>query len=179
MSNQVLLWGMLIVPLLTLFFMPREDIKRFMPVAFLSIILSILIVEVGEVLQWWHFKEAAYPLRDPSYIYSLNPIITILIFRFTYGRFWLFLAADAVSNLVFSYLFLSYLGIRDILQYLKLGPFHVFIITTVMGVMLYWYQMWQEGVFVRSERSSASLNLQPAASKPLPYDQDDNTDDRR
>jgi hypothetical protein len=36
-TNQVMLWGMLIVPLLTLFFMPREDLKRFMPVAFLAI----------------------------------------------------------------------------------------------------------------------------------------------
>ncbi|MDF2633133.1 MAG: hypothetical protein K0R78_7 [Pelosinus sp.] len=151
MSNQAILWASLILPWLALPFMKTENIKRFMPTALLSAITSIMVVEVGEVLQWWHFKEAAYPLLSPSYIYSLNPVITILIFRFTYGRFWLFLATDMVSNLVFSYLFLDYfLGTRDILQYLKLGPFHVVIMTTVTGVLLYWYQMWQEGIFVRS-----------------------------
>ncbi|VBB08534.1 Hypothetical protein LUCI_3812 [Lucifera butyrica] len=177
MSNQVLLWGLLIVPLLTLFFIPREDIKRFMPVALLAIVTSILVVQVGETLQWWHFKEAAYPLRDPSYLYSLNPIATILIFRFTYGRFWLFLAVDAVSNYIFSYLFIDYyLGIRDILQYLKLGPFHALLLTTVTGVLLYWYQMWQEGIFIRTEKTSVSSNLQPAATKLLDQEGDNNSE---
>ena len=149
-----MLWGMLIVPWLTLFFMNRETNKRFMPVALLAIITSVLVVQVGEVLRWWHFNEAAYPFRDPSYIYSMNPIITIMIFRFTYERFWLFLVVDAVSNLAFSYLFLDYfLGSRGVLQYLKLSPFHVFLITTVTGVLLYCYQMWQEGIFVKNERA--------------------------
>lgn len=132
---------------------------------------------MGEGLQWWHFKEAAYPLRDPAYIFSLNPVITILTFRFTYRRFWLFLAVDAASNLVSSYLFLDHFwGIRDVLQYLKLGPFHVFIITTLMGALLYWYQLWQEGIFIKHEKNNASVNLQPAMAKPLDNDDQDKTD---
>ncbi len=31
MSNQILLWSVLILPWLTLFFMKKEDIKRLMP----------------------------------------------------------------------------------------------------------------------------------------------------
>lgn len=177
MSNQVMLWGMLIVPLLALFFIPREVLKRFIPVALLSIVSSLLVVQVGEGLEWWHFKEAAYPLRDPAYVFSLNPVITILIFRFTYGRFWLFLAVDAVSNLVFSYPFLDYfLEMRGVVQYVKLGPFHVFIITTVTGSLLYWYQRWQETIFVKQEKTKASMHLQPALAKPLDNDDQDITD---
>jgi len=68
MSNQAILWASLILPWLALPFMQTENIKRFMPTALLSAITSIMVVEVGEVLQWWHFKEAAYPLLSPSYI---------------------------------------------------------------------------------------------------------------
>ena len=119
-----------------------------MPTALLSIVLSLLVVQIGEVLEWWVFKEYAYPLRSPSYVYSLNPIITILIFRFTYRRFWLFLVIDAIANLGFAYLYIGYfLTIRGIAQYLKFGAIHVSIITTVTAVILYWYQMWQEGIF--------------------------------
>lgn len=157
MSNQVILWASLILPWFVLFFIKKENAKRFMPTALLSVIISLMVVEVGEGLQWWHFKEAAYPLRSPSYIYSLNPVITLLIFQFTYGRFWLFIIIDLVSNLAFSYLVLYwFLGLRGILQFLRLGPFHVFFMTTATGVLLYWYQMWQEGIFSRPNKERSA-----------------------
>jgi hypothetical protein len=135
--------------------MKKENLKRFMATALLSVVMSLLIVQIGEVLDWWVFKEYAYPLRSPSYVYSLNPILTILIFRFTYRRFWLYLVVDAIANLVFAYPFIGYfLAKRGIVQYLKFGAIHVFIITTVIGVILYWYQMWQEGIFARSNKDS-------------------------
>jgi hypothetical protein len=149
MNNQVLLWGLFFLPWLVVFFMKKENVKRYMPAALLAVISSELIVQVGEVLKWWVFKEYAYPLHSPSYIYSLNPIITIIIFRYTYGRFWLFLVTDAISNLAFSYIYLGYFLVkRGILEYLKLGPFSVFIITTVTAILLYVYQKWQEDIFV-------------------------------
>jgi hypothetical protein len=155
MNNQIILWALAIVPWLPMFFMSKENLKRFMPTALLSVVLSLLVVQIGEVLEWWVFKEYAYPLRSPSYVYSLNPIITILIFRYTYRRFWLFILIEAVANLGFAYLYIGYfLTIRGIVQYLKFGPIHVFIITTVMGIMLYLYQMWQEGIFIRSNKDN-------------------------
>jgi hypothetical protein len=154
MNNQIILWALAVVPWLPMFFMKKENLKRFMPTALLSIVLSLLIVQIGEVLEWWVFKEYAYPLRSPSYIYSLNPIMTILILRFTYRRFWLFFVIDTIANIGFAYIYIGYfLIIRGIAQYLKFGPAHVTIITTVMGVMLYCYQMWQEGIFEQTYKN--------------------------
>jgi hypothetical protein len=48
MSNQVLLWSMLILPWLTLFFMSTENIKKWTPVALFSALTSVLAVELGE-----------------------------------------------------------------------------------------------------------------------------------
>jgi tellurite resistance protein TehA-like permease len=111
MSNQALLWSILILPWLTLFFMPNDSIKRWMPVALFSALTSVLAVELGENLGW--------------FVYGVAPLSNTLI-------------------------------------------------VTSAGVLAYGYQMWQEKIFARSEIKSASYswNLQPAATKPLPEDGD-------
>ncbi|MCX7711448.1 MAG: hypothetical protein N2484_16530 [Clostridia bacterium] len=155
MNNQLFLWTLFILPWITVFFMQKEDIKRFIPAALLSTIISIIVVEVGVTLNWWVVKESAYPLRNLSYIYSLNPVITLWLLRFTYGQFRLYLALDIVVNLGFSYFFIGFiLKNRDILQYTTLGPLHVFVITTVTGILIYGYQMWQDDIFERGYRRS-------------------------
>lgn len=176
MNNQVLLWSMLILPWLTLFFMPKETIKRWMPVALFSALTSVLAVELGENLGWFIYSEAAYPLRTPLYIiFGLNIVITMWLFYFSYGRFWRYMGIDIILNFVFIYLFHVYfLGSRGLFYEVGITPFVNTLIVTFDGALAYGYQMWQEGIFARSEIKSASYssNLQPAATKPLPEDQD-------
>ncbi|SMC35092.1 hypothetical protein [Sporomusa malonica] len=176
MSNQVLLWSMLILPWLTLFFMPKENIKRWMPIALFSALTSVLAVELGENLGWFIYGETAYPLRTPSYIiFGLNIVITMWLFNFLYGRFWRYIIIDTVLNFGFIYLFHVYfLGSRGLFHEVGITPLQNALIVTFDGVLAYGYQMWQEGIFARSEIKSASYssNLQPAATKPLPEDQD-------
>jgi hypothetical protein len=159
MSNQIFLWSLLIFPWFTVFFMTREAVKRFMPAALLATIISIIVVEVGVTLEWWIVKESAYPLRSPANIFSLNPLITMWLLRFTYGRFWLYIAIDVLANLGFSYWFIGYvLSRRDIIQYLEFGPLHVFLITTVTGIVIYVYQKWQEGIFYKLYKNRLRLD---------------------
>ncbi|BBB93477.1 MAG TPA: hypothetical protein PKA28_19360 [Methylomusa anaerophila] len=176
MSNQVLLWLILILPLLTLFFMPKENIKRWTPVALFSALTSVIAVELGENLGWFIYEEAAYPLRTPSYIiFGLNIVVTIWSFHFLYGRFWRYIVIDTVLNFGFIYLFHVYfLGGRGLFHEVGLTPFLNTLIVTFDGVLAYGYQIWQEEIFVRSETKSADYasNLQPAAAKPLPENQD-------
>lgn len=178
MNNQVILWSMFILPWFSLFFTKMDDIKRYMPVALFATITSILIAEIGDTLKWWTFMETAYPLHNMSYIYGLNPVSLIWIMKFTYRRFWLFIIADAILNVGFAYLLLGYfLHSRGIFSYITLTPFHVFLITTIHGIISYGYHLWQEGVFAWSERMNLSAVLQPAVAKPLPNDLDDSKED--
>lgn len=175
MNNQVLLWSMLILPWLTLFFMPKEQIKRLMPVALFSALTSVLAVELGENLGWFVYGTAAYPLSTPSYIiYGLNIVITMWLFYFLRGQFWRYVVIDTVLNFGFIYLFHVYfLGSRGLFHEVGLTPLQNALIVTFDGILAYGYQVWQEDVFARSEIKSASYssNLQPAATKPLPKDQ--------
>jgi len=164
---------MLIIPWLTLFLVKKNDIKRFMPVAFFSIIISVIVTEAGITTGLWNIWETTFPLSQiPTYTFGIIPVVVIWIFKFTYGQFWLYFVLDCVLNLVFVYLILPLLAGRGILDFTP-APIHI-ITSVAHDVLLYGYQIWQEGIFARSEQTSLSLNLHPAATKPLPQ-----TEDRR
>ncbi|HBS58373.1 MAG TPA: hypothetical protein DEA44_03805 [Firmicutes bacterium] len=176
MGNQVLLWAMLVLPWLTLFFMPGKSIKRWMPVALFSALTSVLAVELGENMGWFVYGEAAYPLNTPSYIiFGLNIVTTMWLFHFLYGLFWRYVVIDTILNFVFIYLFHVYfLGGRGLFHEVGLTPLQNALIVTFDGILAYGYQVWQEGIFARSASKSAryAAGLQPAAAKPLSEAQD-------
>jgi hypothetical protein len=181
-SNQVLQWLLLIVPWVTLFFMPQEFIKRFMPIAQFSIITSILFVEMGQTLGWFIFGQSAYPLRTPSYIFGLNCVTTMWLFYFFYGRFWRYIAIDMIMNFGFIYLFHVYfLGSRGLFYEVSLNPLLNVVFATIQGALLYAYQIWQEGIFVQTETrrtTSYFTNFEPV-NKPLTEGQDKEKDNEQ
>lgn len=168
MNNQVIMWIIFILSWATFFFMKKEDAKRFIPVAFLSVIYTTILVQIGGTFKWWSIIEPFYPLTTQVNVVSLNPVGTMWIFKFTYNRFWFYMAMDTVANIIFAYLFLGYfLPALGVFHFNSLGPFHVLIFHTIAGVLLYGYQLWQESIFISSKQTIPSFNLQPAATKPL------------
>lgn len=155
MSNQSLLWIILIVPWLSLFFMKMDNIKRFMPVALFSALASIVIVEIGQTSNWFFFEETFFPFRNSAYyvMLGLNPVTSMWIFLFLYGKFVRYLVIDTLLNFGFIYLFhIYFLGSRGLFYEVNLTPSQNTLITTAVGVLVYGYQVWQEGIFIPSQR---------------------------
>ncbi|MBP2662055.1 MAG: hypothetical protein H6Q71_3 [Firmicutes bacterium] len=176
MSNQVILWGTLIIPWLTLLFMPKEDIKRYISVGLLSAILSIIALNTGISNMWWAIRENIYPFVGVHpFFFSLFIILPMWLIKYTYGRFWLYLTVDTIINAVYAFAGLPWLGTRGIIDFNS--SLIAFIFASIISVILYKFQIWQEGIYVRSERNGFSPNLQPAAAKPLTKDQKDNEDE--
>ena len=142
MSNQVILWSMLIVPWLTLLFMPREETKRYMPVALFATVTSAIIHDAGITLGFWTVGETAFPLhRLTTYIFGLMPVLTLWVFKLTYGRFWLYMVTNTILDIGFNFQFLNvFLPSRGILT-LDVPPLQALPITLVHAVMLYGYQI--------------------------------------
>lgn len=181
MHNQVISWSMFIIPWLTLFFMKREDIKRYMPVGLWAIVSTTIIHDVGVTLGFWTVLKAAFPLNEMlPYFYGTMPVLTMWVIKFTYGRFWLYVLTNTVLDIGFAFFILNrFFPSMGIYKLVGISPFGVLAINYLHMVALYIYQMWQEGIFAHSERSTDLLtNLQPAAAKPLPDDHNDKTDDK-
>ncbi|SMC86699.1 hypothetical protein [Sporomusa malonica] len=181
MSNQVILWGSLVVPWLTLFFMPKEDIKRYLPAGLVATLLCIVVTEVGITKGWWLIRETTYPLAVmPTYTYGAYPVAAMWSLKFTYGRVWLFVAAEIVMNNVLAFIIYPWLARKGIKDFdADDAGYIVFIFASVIAVIVYVFQMWQDGVFARSERTSFSGNLQPAASKPLSQENNDKANNEK
>lgn len=176
MNNQIILWSILILPWLTLFFMRKEYLKRFMPVAIFSSITSIVIVEVGATFKLWALHETVFPLTHTfPYHLGLAPVATIWLFKFTYSKLWKYIAVDAIYNLAFAFVFTPWLALRGIRENIGATSLGLYIIVTLHGFLLYVYQMWQEDALVPDVKKLFSPFFQPAATKPpLKNDNKDN-----
>ena len=145
--------------------MKKEDLKRFLPASLLAAFLSIIVSDIGVRNGWWYFRETTYPFRLlSSYSYGLFPMLPLWILKFTYERFWLFVAVEAVANTIFSFLLLPWFGIRGIIDF-NAGLIAL-ILATLISFIMYGFQRWQE----TSEIKKYSRQLQPVAAKPLPED---------
>jgi len=179
MSNQVILWSMLILPWFTFLFLKKEDIKYYMPVAIFSGFTSAIISEAGAVLGFWINQETTYPLSQiMPFDLGLNVVITIWIFKYTYRRFWIYLIINTILDIGFNFfLFNQFFSSRGILYFVGISPFQSLLITLTHALLLYGYQIWQEDALFVSEKScSFSAILHPAVTKPLPENHENKAD---
>lgn len=176
MSTQTVAWSVIIIPWLTLFFMKKEDVKRFMPVALFAIVSSTIIYESGITFKMWSTRETAYPLSQmlPS-IYGAFPVLTMWVFKFTYDRFWPYLATNAVLDFVWAYAIFPSFVTSGILVFLK-SSLYAFILTVCHAILVYGYQIWQEDKLVPVVRRVFSPRIQPAATKPSFKNKHDKTE---
>lgn len=153
MFIKVLLWGMLILPWFTLFFLKKEEIKRYMPVALFASLLMTIYNVVAYNQKHWEIKVTIIPWLKPLFVPGIFGgflIVTIWIFYFTYGRFWKYIITNLAADFMFAvfpihYLFQEKLGIYQLINITPLGRFTLFVI---FAIVLYLYQLWQEEVFI-------------------------------
>lgn len=175
MTNQVFSWSLFIVPWLTLLFIKRDDIKRYMPVAILAALLTTVIHDIGINLGFWMVRENAFPLYEMlPYFFGLIPVLTIWIFKFTNGRFRVYSIVNIIFDVGFVYFFLGWLlPIRGIYELTGITKPQVLLINIVHFSILYLYQKWQEWDFTHIKEASREQEYNLAPAKPLRHDDQD------
>lgn len=170
MNTQILLWSMIILPYLSLLFMKKEDAKRYMPVGIFAALTSILIGDIGVTFGIWVHQQTAYPLNSiMPFDIGLNLALTMWIFKYAYGQFGKYFLVNFILDIGFNFFFFGkFLPSKNILHVVGGSPLQLLTVTLLHAVLLYIYQIWQEGVFAHSRNSSYSPDLHPAAAKPLP-----------
>lgn len=51
MSNQIILWSLFIIPWMTLFFMKKDEIRRYLPAAWLTLATMQIVLQAGVSLK--------------------------------------------------------------------------------------------------------------------------------
>lgn len=164
MNNQIIFWLVIIVPWFSLFFMKRLEMKWYFPVALLTAITSLLIVHIGSQLDWWYIKETVYPLGVSAEVLGILPVLMMWIMKYTFKRFWLYLAVNITLNLAYSFLYFGYLAtMAAIIEYVTITPWFVLIVTTAQGLLLYVFQLWMDGALIHPKKEVEDI---PASEIP-------------
>ncbi|NPV93479.1 MAG: hypothetical protein HPY50_22210 [Firmicutes bacterium] len=169
MSNQVVSWSLFIIPWLTLFFMKRDEIRRYMPVGVFATLITVLINDVGIRNGFWVVNNPIYPFNEmlPAH-YGLVPVLLLWFFKYTNGRFWLYFIGNAVLDVGFVYYFINvFLWSRGLYALVGISSFMVWLISVGTAVIIYLYQMWQEGKLVPAFKEIVSPKLRLAETKPF------------
>jgi hypothetical protein len=149
----VLLWASLILPWFTLFFLKKQSIKRYMPVAIFTSLLMVVYNIIAYNQNHWEIQVSIIPSLKPLFVsgvFGVFVIITIWIFHYTYGNFLKFLITNIIVDFIFAifpihYLLQEKLGIY---QLINITPWERFFLFVVFSVIIYLYQKWQEEVFI-------------------------------
>ncbi|WP_051788932.1 hypothetical protein [Pelosinus sp. UFO1] len=173
MSTNVIMWSMFFTPWLSLFFMRKEEVKHWMPVTMFAIVLTTIIHDVGTTLGFWATRVSIFPFYQLfPYFFGTMPVLTIWVFKFTYGDFRKYFIFNTILDIGFNFFLLNYfLPSRGVFEF-NLLPFLSLPITLIHAVVIYGYQMWQDDVLFDA-RHIIDNNIQPAAAKPLSTQQVD------
>jgi hypothetical protein len=154
--------------------MKREDIKRYMPVALFAIVTTTIVHDVGIRYGFWEVRESAYPFFVMMpYFYGSVPVLTMWIFKFTNGRFWIYMLVNAILDIGFAFYQLGvFFPSKGIYALVGITSFQVWLINIVHAISLYIYEKWQEGELVIALKNFVGASLQPAATKPSFKDKD-------
>ncbi len=157
MTNQVIVWSMLILPWLSLFFMKKEEIRRWMPVALFTMVTNTIIIDIGVGLKLWETRVNIFPLDQMiSFVYGVLPIAAMWIFKFTYGRFWLYFVIEILLSTLFIRVIHPWLHRRGIFIWLNqdfLKGIWIYVMTITHYLLIYLYGMWQDGKFARPHKN--------------------------
>jgi hypothetical protein len=148
--EKFILFAMLILPWLTLLFINKHSMKRFMPVAILASLLVTIIFEIGYVYNWWKVQIEIAPWDEITSVpltYGVFLVGTIWIFHFTFDRkFWIYMLTNILIDGFYAFIALNILIRFGIYKLVNMGNLGIFMLMIFLAVIIYPYQKWQDSI---------------------------------
>lgn len=148
--DKFILLGMLILPWLTLFFINKHSMKRFMPVAILASLLVTIIFEIGYVYDWWKVQVEIAPWDEITSVpltYGVFLVGTIWVFHISFDRkFWVYMLTNILIDGFYSFIALNILIGFGIYKLVNMGNLGIFMLMIFLAIIIYPYQKWQDSI---------------------------------
>ncbi|WP_312094968.1 hypothetical protein [Niallia sp.] len=144
-------WSLLLLPWLLLLFFDKQRVKRFFPVLLLSIVLNSLLYQIAQRLNWFTVsKNLPFLTNISPSVYGIFAVGTLLIFYFTYERFWLYFIVNLLFDILQSYVVTPFYVKLHIFDRQEMNGFESLLMMTFMSLIMYMYQKWQDTVILKS-----------------------------
>ncbi|WP_041720734.1 hypothetical protein [Alkaliphilus metalliredigens] len=144
--TQLLLWITLIAPWFVLFFLDLKRVKHFLSVAFFTIVLTSIFWQVAEIWNWWEITNNLFFLTNISaFNYGLLPVITILVFYYTYQNKWLFFGTNIIIDAIQAFIISPFIFEKfGLYQMVNMGNFGLYLLLLGFVPIIYLYQRWYD-----------------------------------
>ena len=143
---NVFLWSVFIIPLVSLFFLGRSVIKRYISVALLVTVMNTILYEMAWEYNWWRYKETLFSwdkVTPASIVFSAYWVITIWIFKFTFRKFWTYIIVNVIADSLFIFILAAWMKRVGIYSG-NMSGITMVLIFTIFSLVIYIYQMWYE-----------------------------------
>lgn len=143
MVSNLIRPGLIIISWISLIFLPKNAIRRYLPVS----IFCSLLVSIGCFLsyryRWWKGKGGIRDLifLDLSFIFGPFFAGTLWIFHLTFGHFMRYVLLNAVMNLLLSYPLTTLFQKYKVYQLVNLKRSQLFTFYFGFAFIIYGYQL--------------------------------------
>ena len=140
-SKQIFLILMLVIPWLTIPFLGRETVRKYIPSAILITLFTKLLDIYGEKNKWWRFYKGVYLVDSMNFLnFGAFFVSSLWILKLTYGKFFTYLMSNMILHIVFIFFGLKYLKKLKILALVKLSKPRYLVLHFFRGILLYLFQ---------------------------------------
>ncbi|QPC46489.1 hypothetical protein [Mangrovibacillus cuniculi] len=141
---RYILYALLCLPWLLLPFIGKNTFKTYGPAAIFMAHLIRIESEIAEKRNWWKIKPVIRPFNrsESPLIWGIFFIGSLVVLKWFYGRFWLYLGANLVLNALFSYPFyyiMRKLGIAKFVRLSRAGMMFLFLLKSIIMYGYHWY----------------------------------------
>lgn len=159
-NRQILLILMLVIPWLTIPFLGRETIRKYLPTSIFITLFTKLLDIYGEKNKWWRFYRGIH-LFDSMNFLNFGPffVSSLWILKLTYGKFITYLISNTILHTVFIYIGLKYLKKLKILALVKLSKLRYLVLHFFRGLLLYLFQYLKDKL-TTNKKTNKSKSVQ-------------------
>jgi hypothetical protein len=131
---------------LTVYFIPKKTVKRYLPASAMASLLVMTLVFIGTHYNSWEVKGST-----KTRIYNILSVIlgpfsvgTLWIFHLTFGKFRLYVLTNLLQNLIYAFPIITFFEKVNFIKYVKFTRIHHLIASMTFSLIIYGYQSFLE-----------------------------------
>jgi hypothetical protein len=152
--KKLILYSVLILSWLSLFKLDKLTIKRYLPVGTLTALIYTFLSGVNSNVKWWKVNIKIFKKLPGNFPFALGPfvILPIWIFKFTFGKFLIYLLTNIISGILFAYPITSFFEKIGIYKMKKMNRIQLFFLSVSSSIIIYLYQLFIDGSLKRTRQ---------------------------
>ena len=147
LKNQWLMnIAMVLLSWLSLSFLGKRHIKRFLPATALVVILEALNVQIGKKQKWWVFFNKPKSYVSGELPFNIGPffVFSMWILKWGYGNLKWFLLLNAITHTFFVLILMKIMKKLKVVKVFRLNELQFFLYFFFKAFLLYGFQFMIE-----------------------------------